>query len=79
MPIVLSLIVERELARRAYRATFDAWRRATARRLGVERRWREWLQHNGCLLRALLRFWAHRHAMRASEPTVWVWTDQSES
>ena len=79
MPIVLSLIVERELATRAKRAVVDAWRRDTARRNRVEGRWISWMQFNGLLLRALLRFWAHRPVQDSSHNTVYVWTDQQGS
>ena len=58
MPISLELCVERELAARLKRAAFDAWRRDTALRNRVVGRWISWLQFNGYLLRALLRFWA---------------------
>ena len=62
MPISLELIVEREVAARAKRAVFDAWRGLVlpALRRRVEARWLSRLRFNGLLLRVLLRTWAGR-------------------
>jgi hypothetical protein len=60
MPISLELIVERELAARANRAVFDAWRGLLQLRRRVERRWLSWLSFNGHLLLAIVGLWARR-------------------
>ena len=74
MPIYLELIVERELAARAKRAVVDDWRRDTARRNRVVGRWISWMQFNGLLLRALLRFWAGRPVQ---DLQLYLWIDSS--
>ena len=87
MPIDLSLVVERELATRAKKAVFDAWRRDTARRNRVVGRWISWMQLNGTLVRALLRFWAGRPVqdssptlpVQDSSPTLYSWIERPGS
>ena len=60
MPIDLEKSVERVLVARLKQTAFDAWRHSLARRKHVVARLWENLEYNGCLVRAVLRFWAGR-------------------
>ena len=63
-PIILELVVERELDFRKKRASFHGWHGLRLLRLRVEgRRWR-WLYFNGHLLKALIRLWATKATLR---------------
>ena len=74
MSIRLETVVERVLAARTRRAVFDAWRHESLCRNRAVARYYSWMELNGSLVRALLRFWAGRPVVDDT-PTMFVWID----
>ena len=74
MPIVLETVVERELAARAKRAVFAAWRHSSVCSKRAFASYICWIKLNADLVRALLRFWAGRPVVDDT-PTMFVWIE----